>query len=74
MNYHDPFVSNAQWNGTVASSSKLTEKTIKDADLVLITTDHTNIPYETVVKHSKVILDTRNVLKNFTGRKNIVRL
>ena len=74
MNYHDPFVSNAQWNGTVASSSKLTERTIKNADLVLITTDHSNIPYETVVKHSKVILDTRNVLKNFTGRKNIVRL
>ncbi|MBI4971382.1 MAG: nucleotide sugar dehydrogenase [Candidatus Omnitrophica bacterium] len=72
--YHDPYVLNAQWNGTVKSSSKLNAKTLKSADLVLITTDHTNIPYDIVVQHSKVILDTRNVLKKFSGHKNIVRL
>lgn len=74
ISYHDPLIPQLDWNGIKLKSIKLSQQTLKDFDLVVITTDHSSVPYETVVKYSKSIFDTRNVLKNYTDRKNIVRL
>ncbi len=74
ISYHDPYISEVDINGTKLKSIPLNAQAVKNSDLVLITTDHTNVPYELVAKNAKVIFDTRNVLKKITNRKNIVRL
>jgi len=50
---------------------QLTANLIEYVDLVIITTDHTNVDYEFVQKHAKFIFDTRNVMKNIKDRLNI---
>lgn len=73
--YHDPFVPKADIDGTVYTSIQLTGEEIAKADLVLVTTDHTTVDYDSVVQHARAVLDTRNALKSITtGREKIVLL
>ena len=37
------------------------------SDLVIITTDHSNVDYRRVVELAPLILDTRNVTRDFAG-------
>jgi UDP-N-acetyl-D-glucosamine dehydrogenase len=56
------------------TSVPLTVDTLKAQDLVLITTDHTNVDYPWLVEHSPVVVDTRNATKAVTkGLEKIVR-
>jgi UDP-N-acetyl-D-glucosamine dehydrogenase len=56
-------------------STKLTPALLKAADLVVILTDHTNYDYESIVKHSRLIFDTRNATKRVKGaNKKVERL
>ena len=52
-------------------SRPLTQKTVAEADAVLICTDHTNVDYRAIARWANVIVDTRNVLP--AGGKNIFR-
>jgi len=45
-------------------SIELTPEALKDADCVLIVTDHSTIDYEEVVEHAQLVVDTRNATKN----------
>src|SRR5882672_1153238 len=49
------------------TSAPLTVETLRNQDLVLITTDHTNIDYQWLVEHSPVVVDTRNATRNVKG-------
>ncbi|WP_243183213.1 nucleotide sugar dehydrogenase [Anaerosolibacter carboniphilus] len=70
--YFDPFVSEYREHGVVKKGeSKLTAELIKSADLVIITTAHTNVDYGFIQKHAKVIFDTKNVMKHIDARDNI---
>jgi UDP-N-acetyl-D-glucosamine dehydrogenase len=41
----------------------------------VITTDHSCYDYDMIVKHSKVVIDTRNACKKVKGtKKNVVLL
>ena len=53
---------------------KFSAATFKNADCVVIVTDHTGVDYDFIVKNSKLIVDTRNVLKRVENRTNIVKL
>jgi UDP-N-acetyl-D-mannosaminuronate dehydrogenase len=56
------------------TSTPLTEGTLKAQDLVLITTDHSNVDYPWLIEHSPVVVDTRNATKAVTkGLEKIVR-
>ena len=44
-------------------SVKLTEKLLKETDLVLIATDHSEYDYDMIAKHAQLIVDTRNAVK-----------
>ncbi|MDB5309384.1 MAG: wbpA [Gemmataceae bacterium] len=55
-------------------STPLTPEYLAAQDCVLIATDHTAYDYEFVVRHSKVVIDTRNATKGVqTGRAKILR-
>ena len=64
ISYHDPYISKFINNEKEYKSLKeLTEGEIKEKDIVIITTDHSEIDYEMVVKNAKAIFDTKNVMK-----------
>ena len=70
--YYDPYVSEYKENGRVKKGEpNLTKDLIESADLVIITTSHTNVDYKFVQKHAKVIFDTKNALKDLEIRDKI---
>ncbi len=73
ISYHDPFVPQMKYESLSLKSLPLTAETLKKQDLIIITTNHSAFNYSMIVKNSKLIFDTRNVLKKF-NESNIVRL
>lgn len=69
VSYSDPHVPSLLLEKSVLKSVALTPQSCKAADLVLIATDHEAFDYELIVKHSRLVFDTRNVLKNFRSKK-----
>jgi len=67
--YHDPFVPTFCIRGNEVPPIELTEEAIAGCDAVLVVTDHRNIDYHLIWRSSKLILDTRNALKEFDGDK-----
>lgn len=74
VSYFDPYVKELQIGETILHSTPLTTRNIKHFDCTLILTDHSSIPYELVVSHSTIVIDTRNVTAKLADRKNIVFL
>ena len=72
--YHDPYVPNISIVGQNFSSVELTDISIAVADLVLITTDHTQIDYVYVVENAQAVLDTRGVTRHLDCNKEKVTL
>ncbi|MCS7258318.1 MAG: nucleotide sugar dehydrogenase [candidate division WOR-3 bacterium] len=63
INYNDPYVPELKINGKIYRSVKLTATNLARADCVLILTDHDQYDANFILKHSKLILDTRNLIK-----------
>lgn len=72
VKYYDPHVKEFREGELIMKSEKqLTEELIKESDLVIITTAHTDVDYELVQKHAEAIFDTKNAMKNIEPRDNI---
>ncbi len=76
LTYNDPHVPTLPkmrgHNVPDMSSSDLTPEYLADQDCVLIATDHTAYDYGFIVKHSPLIIDTRNATKDVKqGREKI---
>lgn len=71
--YHDPYATEINDHGIEAKSVALTEELLRDVDLVVVTTDHSNIDFSWVCNEAKIVLDTRNACKN-SGCDNVVKL
>jgi UDP-N-acetyl-D-glucosamine dehydrogenase len=74
--YHDPFVPVLQRSRRYdfgLKSVPLTAERLAEADAVLIATDHTGIDYDLIVRHSRLVVDTRNATRNVQeGRERVV--
>ena len=56
------------------TSKPLSAKMLASYDAVLISTDHTSYDYKQIVRHAKLVVDTRNATANVkTGRSKIVK-
>ena len=72
--YFDPHVESINWDGSTINSIKILDRdAVSDFDACIIVTDHSNIDFELIRKHCSLIIDTRNVYHEKTG-KNIIRL
>ena len=72
VSYNDPLVPRFQWNDKQVRSVQLTQAALRNADLVVILTNHTQYDYQWIVDNSKVVFDTRNATRDVTkGRKKI---
>jgi UDP-N-acetyl-D-glucosamine dehydrogenase len=63
VSYHDPFVPSATIDGEGYESCELTDAVIRDADLVILLTDHEGVDYQRVVANAACIYDTRGVTR-----------
>jgi UDP-N-acetyl-D-glucosamine dehydrogenase len=82
--YHDSFVPEVTFDhaytigtGEPLYNQELTDDLIKSADCVVICTEHSDVDYKHVCELSKVIVDTRNALKEEIrngSKAKIVRL
>jgi UDP-N-acetyl-D-glucosamine dehydrogenase len=67
VGYHDPYAPSlrgADWPGGVDMSSEpLTPEALAAADCVVILTDHRMFDYEAIVRHAKLVVDSRNAIK-----------
>jgi len=48
---------------------ELSPEALRRADCVVILTNHSDFDYETILKESVEIVDTRNALKGFASKK-----
>jgi len=56
----DPYVPEFKLNGEMVETVELTEEKLREADLVVIATNHSGFDYGMISDKSKAILDTRN--------------
>ena len=76
ITYNDPHVPRLpkmrHHNVPAMESQPLTEKFLASQDCVLIATDHSAYDYDFVVRHSPLVIDTRNATRNVReGREKI---
>ncbi len=68
LSYHDPYVpavAARDWPGAVdIATVDLTVERMRNADCVVIVTDHKTFDYPALVKHARLIVDTRNAIKS----------
>jgi len=62
IEYHDPYISTAKIGDTLYQSVPLDEQRIKQADCILIVTDHSNIDWN-LFKGIERLIDTRGIIK-----------
>ena len=65
IKYHDPYIKKIKLsNNKVFNSIVLSEKTLKDSDCVVISTDHSIFNPDIIKEKSNLIVDLRNFLKS----------
>ncbi|MCA0984939.1 nucleotide sugar dehydrogenase [Halobacillus yeomjeoni] len=75
VKFHDPFVDEIVLESNVSMKGvKITDELLGSVDCVLILTDHTVIPVDKIIKHSKNVYDTRNVTRGLNGKAEVYRL
>jgi UDP-N-acetyl-D-glucosamine dehydrogenase len=72
VSYNDPYVSELRLNETVLRSADLLPA-VREADVVVIVTDHSVYSCEEIVAASRQVVDTRNATKGIRSNK-IVKL
>ena len=80
VSYNDPYVGSLRarklrhYETFELDSVELGEAALREADCVLIATDHGAYDYEWIVRHARRVVDTRNATKNVRqGREKITK-
>ena len=72
VDFYDPYIPEFfDSEFSMKGLKELTKNKLENADLVIITTGHTNVDYDLVQTHSKVVFDTKNAMKIVKNRSNI---
>ena len=73
IEYSDPHVPELRFAGKRLRSVKLSPAQLRRFDCVIVATAHRGVPYASVLRHSKLVVDTRNVMQGRRSPK-IIRL
>jgi UDP-N-acetyl-D-glucosamine dehydrogenase len=75
VTWHDPHVTKLKGLEPLARASAVTPEVLARADCVVIATDHSAYDWDAIVKHSRLVVDSRNATRQvITDRHKIVRL
>lgn len=69
LKVNDPYCPTSKYKGKVYNSVDWKE-VIDEADIVIITTNHSCYDYESIVSRAKVVYDTRNATKNVINNRD----
>ena len=72
VTFHDPHVASIVLDDGPMEGIELDDYRLREADLVVVVTNHSSYAWDVVARHAPLILDTRNALAGLEGR--IVRL
>lgn len=64
VEYFDPYAKEFRFKNGILKSIDYNPGALKKYDLVLILTDHSGFDYDEIAKNSKLVVDTRNAIKN----------
>jgi UDP-N-acetyl-D-glucosamine dehydrogenase len=73
VDYHDPHVPQThkmRRHDLQMKSTPLSVDSLKGYDCVLISTNHAAVNYQMVADHAKLIVDSRNAMKDVSGRRD----
>ncbi|MFC0272232.1 nucleotide sugar dehydrogenase [Metabacillus herbersteinensis] len=70
----DPYVPKFKLNGEVIETHALSKELIEQADVVLLTTDHSNFDYNLIGTSARVLFDTRNGMKGYPKPEKYTKL
>jgi len=69
VSYNDPHIPTIKTNhGNQLSSVELTGQTLKNADCVVLTTNHDAFDMIFIQEHAKLIVDMRNMIKESSDK------
>ena len=74
VHYNDPYVPALHHEGLDMESVELTDELLQSADCVVIVTDHTAYDWERIAQKARIIVDSRNALKNVQSPRATVVL
>lgn len=75
LTYVDPYIPTLELLGRTLHAEPYSDELVAAADIVVITTDHSDFDYERIVANAKSVVDTRNATKNVVaGREKIFLL
>ena len=71
--FHDPWVSSVEISGKRIKGLLYSPALLRSMDAVVVTTAHRAFHAKEILKHSRLVVDTRNIARGLTA-KNLVRL
>ena len=73
---YDPLIKEYKYKGIKHSDvlKFLCEDEVNKADIVVITTNHSNVDYDMICKNAKRVFDTKNALKKYNYDDKIERM
>lgn len=74
VTYNDPYIADLSHEGILLQSVALTDERLAQADCVVVVTHHDDYDWQTIADHARLILDTRNALKDVKGAARIARI
>lgn len=75
VSYHDPYIPKLVLGEQTFTNRPLTPAALRSVDGVLIVADHSSFDYRWIVRHAKLVVDTRNATRDVVeGRNKIVKL
>jgi len=69
VSFHDPFISTVKEDDHTLHGVELTAAVLKEADAVVIVTDHRSVDYQFVMDNAALIVDSRNVMSGLIQTK-----
>ena len=63
IRYHDPYVPEVRLGHRRYRSTRLTASALRQADCVVILTDHSSFDYDRILRESRLVFDTRNAIR-----------
>ncbi|MFU8774112.1 MAG: nucleotide sugar dehydrogenase, partial [Anaerolineales bacterium] len=75
VSYHDPYINHIQHDDWELTSETDLITAVKEADCVVIVTNHSSYDYDSILEAANLIVDTRNVFASkTTGQSKVVKL
>lgn len=72
VSYYDPYLPYLKIDSIDLKGIKFKSSNFRAQDCVVIVTDHSQVDYEFILKHSPLIVDTRHVYKHIKGKRDKV--